>query len=172
MQGPPHQVLLAGGSVDQSGTYVFGVRPMAILESVAKSLSYWSTGNGDDTMVTLWNPADQAQDFVFTLFFSGGHYAFPLHMEGRVTRTFNVSEIVNSGIPDAQGNRIQPSVQEGSAELTGSLGESQHILVTMDAGTYNVRKATCALHCFSCNGATEFWIAANPFSVASRKPRN
>jgi hypothetical protein len=111
MHGPPHQILLAGGSVDQSGTYVFAVRPMAILESVAKSLSYWSTGSGDDTMVTLWNPADQAQDFVFTLFFAGGHYAFPVHMEGRVTRTFNISEIVNSGIPDAQGNRIPPSVQ-------------------------------------------------------------
>ena len=169
MQGPPHQVLLAGGSVDQSGTYVFAVRPMAILESVAKSMSYWSTGNGDDTMVTLWNPADQAQDFVFTLFFAGGHYAFPVHMEGRVTRTFNISEIVNSGIPDAQGNRIPPSVQDGSAELTGSKGESQHILVTMDAGTYNVRKATCAVHCFSCNGATEFWIDANPWSVAVTK---
>lgn len=45
--------------MDQSGTYVFAVRPMAILESVAKSMSYW-TGNGDDTMVTLWNPADEA----------------------------------------------------------------------------------------------------------------
>jgi hypothetical protein len=142
---------------------------MAILESVAKSLSYWSIGNGDDTMVTLWNPADEAQDFVFTLFFSGGHYAFPLHMEGRVTRTFNVSEIVNSQIPDAEGNRIPPSVEEGSAELTGSQGESQHILVAMEAGTYNVRKATCGLHCITCNGATEFWIAANPFSVAVKK---
>jgi hypothetical protein len=169
VQGPPHQILLAGGSVDRSGTYVFAVRPMAILESVAKSLSYWSIGNGDDTMVTLWNPADEAQDFVFTLFFSGGHYAFPVHMEGRVTRTFNVSEIVNSQIPDAEGNRIPPSVQEGSAELTGSQGESQHILVAMDAGTYNVRKATCGLHCITCNGATEFWIAANPFSVAVKK---
>jgi hypothetical protein len=132
-------------------------------------MSYWSTGNGDDTMVTLWNPADQAQDFVFTLFFAGGHYAFPVHMEGRVTRTFNISEIVNSGIPDAQGNRIPPSVQEGSAELTGSKGESQHILVTMDAGTYNVRKATCAVHCFSCNGAVDFWIGANPWTAAVKK---
>jgi hypothetical protein len=120
-------------------------------------------------MVTLWNPADQAQDFVFTLFFAGGHYAFPVHMEGRVTRTFNISEIVNSGIPDAQGNRIPPSVQEGSAELTGSKGESQHILVTMDAGTYNVRKATCAVHCFSCNGAVDFWIGANPWTAAVKK---
>ena len=155
--------------MDRSGTYVFAVRPMAILESVAKSLSYWSIGNGDDTMVTLWNPADEAQDFVFTLFFSGGHYAFPLHMEGRVTRTFNGSEIVHSQIPDAEGNRIPPAVQEGSAELTGSQGESQHILVAMDAGTYNVRKATCGLHCITCNGATEFWIDANPFSVAVKK---
>ena len=72
--------------------------------------------------------ADQAQDFVFTLFFSGGHYAFAVHMEGRAARTFNISEIVNSGIPDAEGNRIPASVHEGSAQLTGSLGESQHVL--------------------------------------------
>jgi len=89
----------------------------------------WSTGNGGDTLVTLWNPADQAQDFVFTLFFSGGHHAFPVQMEGRVTRTFNVSEIVNSGISEAEGNGIPSSLDEGSAQLAGSKG---HGLPTPD----------------------------------------
>ena len=41
----------------------------ALAESASKSLSFWSTGKGDDTMITIWNPADEAQDFVFTLFF-------------------------------------------------------------------------------------------------------
>jgi hypothetical protein len=30
-----------------------------IEDSVAKNISYWSTANGDDTMITLWNPADE-----------------------------------------------------------------------------------------------------------------
>ena len=70
--GPPRSLLLASGSVDAKKTYVFQVFPRGIQESAAKSISYWSTGNGDDTMVTVWNPADEAQDFLFTLSFTGG----------------------------------------------------------------------------------------------------
>ena len=67
-------LLTASGSVDQTNTYVFEVPPHAVLPSAGKSLSYWSTGNGDDTMVTLWNPADEEQDLIFRLVFAGGHY--------------------------------------------------------------------------------------------------
>jgi hypothetical protein len=38
------------------------------MRHVPRSKYYWSTGNGDDTLVTLWNPADEPQDLVFTLF--------------------------------------------------------------------------------------------------------
>jgi hypothetical protein len=62
-------LLLAAGSVDQTGTYVFEVIPRGVAEGGSKSLQYWSTGNGDDTMITMWNPTDEAQDFVVTLFF-------------------------------------------------------------------------------------------------------
>src|SRR5262249_22027738 len=55
VQGKEGGLLVAGSSVDQTNTYVFEVNPRAISESGAKSLGYWSTGNGDDTMVTLWN---------------------------------------------------------------------------------------------------------------------
>jgi len=37
--------------------------PEAVKESIAKNLSYWSTRDGDDTMVTLWNPADEQTNF-------------------------------------------------------------------------------------------------------------
>jgi len=66
----PGDLLLAAGSVDQTNTYVFEVVARNVSESGSKSFQYWSTGNGDDTMVTLWNPADEAQDFAFTLFFA------------------------------------------------------------------------------------------------------
>jgi hypothetical protein len=80
---------MAGGSVDQRNTYVFEVRPTTIQESQARSLSYWDTANGDDTMVTLWNPADEVQEFVFKLSFTGGHYNFPIHLGPKASYTFN-----------------------------------------------------------------------------------
>jgi hypothetical protein len=61
----------------------------------------------------------------------------------------NVSEIINSQIPDTEGNIIPAGIHEGSAEIAGSQGENEHILVSVDAGTYNVQKAPAvpiALH--------------------------
>jgi hypothetical protein len=163
---PKGALLLSSGSVDQKNTYVFQVVPQGIKESIAKNLSYWSTANRDDTMVTLWNPADEAQDFVFTLFYTGGHYLYPIHLEPRATHMFNISEILQSALPDAEGNVIPAGIHEGSAELSGSQGEAEHILVAMDAGTYNVQKATCNNFCKTCQGATDSWITDNPFAVA------
>jgi Bacterial Ig-like domain (group 2) len=165
-QGPPGSVIAASGSVDQSENYVFEVVPRGMGEGASKSLSYWSTANGDDTMVTLWNPADEAQDFVFTVFFAGGHYLYPIHLEPRATSMFNMSELIENQLPDSEGNVIPLSVREGSGKLSGSVAENQHILVAVDAGTYNVRKATCVFRCITCNGAVSFTVAANPFAVA------
>jgi hypothetical protein len=143
----------------------FGVAPSAVKESVAKSLSYWSTGEGNDTMVTLWNPADEAQDFVFTRFFTGGQYNLPLHLEAKVTRTFNISEIISDQIPDNQGRTVPVDIHEGSAMLSGPRGESEHILISFEAGTYNVQKATCGKWCGTCMGATESFITSDPWAV-------
>lgn len=165
VQGNTGGLLIAGGSVDQNNTYVFETTPHGIGESVSKSLSYWSIANGDDTMVTLWNGADEAQDVVFRLTFSSGSYELPIHLNPRATQAFNISEIVQSQTPDANGSVIPLSVQEGGATLAGSLGDNQHILVAMDAGTYNVKKATCGLYCQTCNGVTSFTLVVTPFSV-------
>jgi Bacterial Ig-like domain (group 2) len=158
-------LVLASGSVDQTNNYVFEVVARGVSESAAKSLQYWSTGNGDDTMVAVWNPADETQDFVFTLFFTGGHYIFPLHLEARATRTFNVSEIVQNQVPDADGNVIPASVHEGTAKIAGSYAENEHILVGIDSGIYNVRKATCGTNCQECDGYTSTSVEDNPFDV-------
>jgi hypothetical protein len=134
-------LVMASGSVDQTKNYVFEVDPTGVGESTSRSLSYWSTANGDDTMISVWNPADEDQDFAITFFFSTGHYIYPWHLPARATRTFNVSEIIHSQISDVDGNVIPMSVGEGSALLSGSQSEAEHILVAWDAGTYNVRKA-------------------------------
>jgi hypothetical protein len=117
-------------------------------------------------MVTVWNPADEAQDFTYTLFFSGGHYALPLHLGPRATRSFNLSEIIQSQMPDAEGNIIPASVHEGGAKIAGSHAENEHILVAIDSGTYNVRKATCSNQCQECDGYSSASLLNNPFAVA------
>jgi hypothetical protein len=164
--GESPALLLASGSVDDSHNYVFEVKPQGVVESTARAVGGWSTANGDDTMITVWNPADEPQHLAFTLLFSGGHYKLPLDLDARATRTFNISEIVAAQIPDAEGNTIPITVHEGSAMLSGSQAENEHILITVDAGIYNVRKATCHTICIDCSGADDAWIDANPFAVA------
>jgi IPT/TIG domain len=162
---PSGNVLLASGSVDSKNTYVFQVTPQDDKESMAKNLSYWSTANGDDTMVTLWNPADEAQELVFKLHYIGGHYSFPIHLPARGTFMFNLSEITQNPAPDLEGNVIPAGTHEGSAELSGSQGEDQYILLSMDAGIYNQQKATCGPSCRTCQGAVDSWITDNPFAT-------
>lgn len=165
-QSQSRGLLIATGSVDQTNNYVFEVIPHGIVESVSKSLAYWSTGNGDDTMVTVWNPADEPQDFVFTLFYTGGHYAYPIQLGPRATQTFNISELLHTGIPDAEGNVLPAGIHEGSAEISGPQGENEHILVSMDTGVYNVLKAICGVYCQTCNGVVgPPSVLANPWSV-------
>jgi len=159
-------LLMASGSVDQTNSYVFEVGARGIVKSAGKSISYWSTGNGDDTMVTLWNPADEAQSFTFRITFTGGHYDLPINLAPRETRMFNLSEIIATQVPDAQGNIIPASIQEGSAKIVGSQADHQHILVAVDSGVYNVRRATCYTSCYTCDGATAWTVALNPFGVA------
>jgi hypothetical protein len=164
--GKPKSLLMATGSVDQKNTYVFEVHPQGILDSVAKTLSYWSIADGDDTMINLWNPADEAQDLVFTLFFSSGHYNLPVHLGPKVTQMFNISEIVHNQVADAEGNIIPASAREGSAEIAGPKGENEHILISMDAGIYNVQKATCGQqYCITCQGAVDSWVSPAPYAV-------
>lgn len=167
IQGDPAGLLMAGGSVDQKYSYVFGVVPRGVKVSAAKNLSYWSVGGGDDTMVTLWNAADEAQDLIFRLMFEGGHYDFPIHLGARATQVFNISEIVHSQLPDVEGNVIPMGITEGSAELMGTQGEVDSMLVAMDAGIYNVRKATCGTYsCETCNGVTDAYVSPSSFTIA------
>ena len=165
VQGSPFALLMATGSVDAKNTYVFEVRPDSVSESIAKLLSYWSIGNGDDTMVSLWNPADEAQELIFTLWFSGGHYKFPIHLSPKQSYMLNVSEIIHNQIPDEEGNVVPSAIHEGSAELSGSKGENEYILVALASGTYNVRKATCGIYCQHCDGIATYGVLADPFAV-------
>jgi hypothetical protein len=162
---PAGALVMSSGSVDQKNTYVFEVQTHAVETGAAKQLCFWSTGNGDDTMLTLWNAADEPQDLSFTLFYSGGQYVYPIHLGSRETRNLNVSDVLHSSIPDASGNVIPAGITEGSAEIAGSLGEQQQILVGLDSAVYNVRKATCGNVCWTCTGVTGGFITPAPVKV-------
>ena len=167
VQARPGSLLLSAGSVDKANTYVFAISPRGIRESASKSLSYWSTSNGDDTMVTLWNPADETQDLIFRLNYVGGHYLLPIQLGPKVTRMFNISDVIRSGVPDAEGNVMPVGAQEGSAVLMGSRSKIENILVAVDAATHNVKKATCGSQCWSCDGNSFAFIELSGFSVGS-----
>jgi hypothetical protein len=166
-KGQSGGLLAAAGSLDQTKTYVFEVMPRGFAESVSKSFAYWSTANGDDTMVTLWNPADEQQDFLFTLYHPGGHNSFPIYLGPHESRSLNVSEFTMGGIHDADGNLMPMEAQSGSAEISGAQGENEHILIAADAAVYNVIKATCGIVCTSCNGFTSAQLVLTNFSVAT-----
>lgn len=159
-------LLMAAGSVDKTNTYVFEVASRGVVKSAGKSLSYWSTGNGDDTMVTIWNPADEEQTFIFRLVFAGGHYDDLMTLGPRATAMFDISDIIRTAGADAEGNIIPPGTQEGSAKIVGIEAENQNILLAVDSGIYNVRKATCYTNCPTCDGSTLFSILFDPFGVA------
>lgn len=62
---------------------------------------------------------------------------------------------------------VPAGVHEGGATIMGSShGHNEHVLLAMDAGTYNVRKATCGAFCQTCNGVTGWSFVDNPFAVA------
>jgi hypothetical protein len=103
---------------------------------------------------------------MFTLHFAGGQYRLPIHLGPRATQMLTLSEIVQNQIPDAEGNTIPPTVKDGSATLAGAQGDNQEILVAMDAGTYNVHKATCTWYCITCNGSIYVYTLVNPFALA------
>jgi hypothetical protein len=165
-KAPQGGLVFAGGSVDQKNTYVFEVLPSGFGESSAKTISNWSTGNGDDTMVTVWNPADEAQDFTFTLFYVGGQYLHSIHLEPRAALVFDISELTKNPTPDAAGNVVPAGIYQGSAEISGTQSEQEHILVAIDVGIYNVQKATCNGICPTCSGFTTGSIAVDPFALA------
>ena len=161
---PAASLLLASGSIDQTGSYVFQITPHLIKESLGKVLSYWSIANGNNTMVAIWNPADEPQDLSLTLHFRGGHYTLPVHLSNRATYSLDLASLIQNQVPDASGNVIPPTATEGSAKLSGIHGENEAILVDFSAGIFNVKKATCSSPCATCQGAVSVFVEDETFS--------
>src|SRR5947207_2338098 len=146
--GKGGDLVLASGSVDQTGTYVFEVEPQGIGPSHSKYTNYWGVSSGNDTMFTLWNPTDKAQDILATFYYAdgSGKYTLPVHLDAQASTTIDMAMLITENKPDANGNVIPSNTQEGSAQFESAKGHRENITLVISGGIYNVAYATCGYH--------------------------
>jgi len=161
-------LVIATGSVDQSGTYVFPVCAEAIGQSFGKSIGHWTVANGVDTMYSLWNPTNADQDFVVTLHYGdgSGQYVMPLHLAAQASTMIDIGMLIAMAQPDANGNLIPNYIQEGSVVFSNPKGRAQWMTLAVCGAFYNPRKATCGEYWDDCYGYGDPEVEADPFSVA------
>lgn len=172
--GNASDLLIASGSVDKTGTYVFEVEPQGVGSSRSKYSNYWGVANGNDTMYSLWNPTDTPQDIAATFYYDdgSGKYVLPIHLEPQASAMIDMAMLIMEKKPDANGNLIPSSIQEGSAEFSGAKDRREMITLVIAGGIYNVATATCGGTCFQCCGVTEQpgtnpRVTPNPFSCVA-----
>ena len=166
-------LLLANGSVDQTGTYVFPVRPQVIGEGIGRISGYWSVADGNDAMFTLWNPTDQPQDIIATLYYGDGSgtYHLPMHLAPQASTTLDVGMLIMEKTPDRDGKVIPAGIREGSASFDTSGHDSaaadgkKKINLVLAGGVFNVAEATCGEICQYCNGYNNFILLPGPIDL-------
>jgi len=169
--GQSGDLLIASGSVDQTGTYVFEVRPQAISSTIGKITGYWSIANGNDTMYSLWNPTDAPQDLTATIYYGDGSgtYRLPIHLAPQASTMIDIAMLIMSKTRDANGKLIPTGVLEGSASFDtagkdpATYDGKKPMTVIISSGIFNVADATCGENCAYCNGYSNFTV--NPSSV-------
>ncbi|HKW75173.1 MAG TPA: hypothetical protein VJN64_06580 [Terriglobales bacterium] len=163
--GDGNDLLLATGSVDQKGTYVLPVEATGNGESESKWLKYWSVANGDDTMISLFNPGDKPEDLQMTLFFMDGQYKVPIHLDPKGSTMLMLGEIITAHRPDADGHTIPFFIHQGSAILSGAGGMGELINVSVSSSIFNVANATCGSLCPTCLGIVDFSVSPSSTST-------
>ncbi len=151
--GQASDVLISAGSIDGAGTYVFETPPLPSVRSMARTICHWQHGDGVDTKFTIWNHGGSAENLVLTLYFDGGSYKLPIHLAAKASVMLEMEAILARQTPDADGATIPANVFEGSAKLSGSRGEVEHINATVTASSYSPAKATCQRVCVECGSA-------------------
>jgi|HubBroStandDraft_6_1064221.scaffolds.fasta_scaffold10714_3 hypothetical protein len=162
--GSRSDLLIATGSVDQTGSFVFGMLPDNLAESWAKVAPVWLVADGFDTMFTVFNPKEAPEDIVVTLSYEGGtgHYAFPVYLAPGASKLIDMAALIEGEQPDSEGNVIPEDVQEGSATFAGPEGISQPIRLGLSTGTFNVHTATCGSSCNICTTTTDVNMNPDP----------
>ena len=104
--GKVGDLVLATGSVDQTGTYVFEVEPEAVGTFRSKDANYWGVANGNDTMFTLWNPTNAAQDVLVTFHYGdgSGQYKLPVHLAAQASTMIDMAMLIAESKTDSDGH--------------------------------------------------------------------
>jgi hypothetical protein len=163
-EGRWDDLLLTTGSTDPSGNFVFEVEPQGVGASFSKEGPYWKAADGFDTVVTLWNPTDQAQDFLVTFYYGaeGQQYKLPVPLAAKASRTISVAEVIAAQQPDADGNVIPLGTREGSMVLSSAKGMTKWMTLVASTGILNVAAATCGTECINCCGYSNFRVTPEP----------
>lgn len=166
--GSTDDLLVATGSVDQTGNYVFAVEPHGVGQHGGVSSVYWAYGGGLDTMYTVWNPLSIAQQVQLMLIGDNGVllYSIPIRLAPGASQTIDLYELVMSGTPDAAGKIMPRGTIQGSALLTGPKNDTtERMSVVIAGGIYNSKAGTCGNTCETCNGFTGVSASPNPASL-------
>jgi len=163
--GHDGDVQVEEGSVDGSGNYVFQVEPQTEDWTASRTVCHWSILRDSDTMISLWNYLGKSEDLTLTLYYAGGNYVIPIHLEPRANFEVDMASLIHTGHADPKGSVIPQSITEGSAILADALDERNRIYVASNTGIFNVRTATCINQCQTCNGVSSLSITPNPATV-------
>jgi hypothetical protein len=170
--GRGSDLIIATGSVDQTGTYVFEVMPQAIAENIGSITGYWSVDDGNDSMFNLWNPTDVPQEILATLYYGDGSgtYRFPMHLSPQTSTMIDIAMLIQEKTPDIDGKIIPPNIREGSASFGSAASDptsydgKKRITIVTSGGLFNTATATCGVVCNWCNGYSNFVISpSSPF---------
>jgi hypothetical protein len=166
-EGQPQELQVATGSVDESQSYVLGVRPQLVTSSHLVRVPLWRFEAGTDTMVSLWNPADSAENLLVEIKHETGVYSYRLHLDGNSSGMFNISEVIQKQQPDDKGNRIPLTAKTGSLTITDERGREYPVNTLVTAVTFDPKAGTCGGDlCGYCDDFVDFWFIYDPFAFA------
>lgn len=163
--GSPTDLLQESGSIDQTLNYVFEVPPRLEESSSGRTYNYWNTNGDTDTMFTLWNYSNDAEDLVLTFQHQEGKYEMPVHLEAHSSMTLSVGKLIHSQVPDRVGRVIPASIVQGSAKISGVNGPKDKIRVAVFAGIFNSRTGTCSYPCGPCNALQFVELSQDEFDL-------
>jgi hypothetical protein len=168
-RGPQSALLVADGAVDQSGNYVFEAEARTTGETASKSSIYWTIANGFDTMYSLWNPSDKAEDLLLKFQYAPGQtYSLPVHLDGHAQTMVDLKQIAMAGTPDAHGQVLPMTATSGALVITGASGDVRDAVnLSISSGIYNPLTATCGYGCETCNGCTNYGVSPDPAYIES-----
>jgi hypothetical protein len=172
--GQGGDLIVATGSVDQTGSYVFEVRPQGIGVSIGRISGYWSVDNGNDAMFSAWNPTDEPEDIMATLYYGDGSgtYHLPIHLAPQASASVDVAMLVMDKMPDIDGKIIPSNIRDGSASFDtaekdpAAYDGKKLVTAVISGGVFNVAEATCGMVCTYCNGYNNWVIIPGPINDA------